>query len=151
MPDMTEPMTADQLAEIQAVEDDTRYGPWLLRDALEGDGFPGNLWVVSTDPNSDNEDGAYAVVVSIGDRNVGAFIEMARTAVPELLAEVKRLAGELDRANGSISAIRGWATSRLEVLHHPQHVPHSSVHAAQVAVLDDLIRSLDHLASRPQP
>lgn len=74
----------------------------------------------------------------------------AVTHAMELVAEVKRLTGELDRANGSISAIRGWAVSRLEILHHPQHVPHSSVHAAQVAVLDDLIRSLDHLVSRPQ-
>lgn len=68
----------------------------------------------------------------------------------ELLAEIQRLTDELDRANGSISAIRGWATSRLEILHHPQHLPHSSVHAAQAAVLNDLIRVLDHLAGSPE-
>jgi hypothetical protein len=63
----------------------------------------------------------------------------------ELIVELDRLRSELDGAKDSMGAVRSWAASRLEILHHPQHLPHSSVHAAQIAVLDDLCRVLDIL------
>jgi hypothetical protein len=84
-------MTPERLAEIRESENATRPGPWTLHDALEGDGFPGNLWTVATDESTEE---GYEVVISIGDRAVGAFIEMARTAIPELLAYVKELRTE---------------------------------------------------------
>jgi hypothetical protein len=71
--------------------------------------------------------------------------DFAIDANRKLITSSRRLNDELDAANDSIRAIRSWATSRLEILHHPQHLPHSSVHAAQVTVLDDLGRVLDVL------
>jgi hypothetical protein len=100
-------MTPERIAEITAAENGARPGPWTLRDALEGDGFPGNLWVVGTNP--DDEDDAHDVVVSVGDRGVGAFIEMARTAVPELLAEIGRLTRQRNAATASCDRVAARA------------------------------------------
>lgn len=89
---MTEPMNAARLDEIEACVDNARSGPWILRDANAGDGFPRPAWVIAT---PDREHGDEDVVIHVGDRCVGEFIELARAAVPELLAEVARLKREL--------------------------------------------------------
>jgi hypothetical protein len=88
---MAEPIAAERLAEIEACERETRDGPWILADANDGDGTP-PFWVISTPEDADDD---WSVAIHIGDRGVGAFIEMARTAVPELLAEVARLKAHL--------------------------------------------------------
>jgi hypothetical protein len=84
---MSEPMTPERLAEIKACERETRDGPWTLADANDGDGTP-PFWVVSTPEDTDDD---WSVEVYVGDKAVGEFIAQARTAVPELLAEVGRL------------------------------------------------------------
>lgn len=92
---MTEPMHADRVAQIEGCERNSRPGPWTLADANDGDGTP-PFWVV-TSPG--NEGGEWSVAIHVGDKAVGEFIAMARTAVPELLGEVARLEVAADRKN----------------------------------------------------
>lgn len=93
---MPDPISIEWLAEIQACERETRDGPWILADANDGDGTV-PMWVVATS-EAENEDCDWAVHLHVGDKQVGEFIVMARTAVPELLAEVDRLTAELAKA-----------------------------------------------------
>ena len=85
-------MSKPQFAEIATREAVARRGPWTVADALEGDGYPGHLWVVRTPTD---EPGDESVVVSVGDRLVADFIAHAREDVPLLLAEVARQAEEI--------------------------------------------------------
>lgn len=89
-----EPLTDQQLDDIDTRTDATRSGPWTLSDDLEGDGYPGHLWVVRTPDAGPDEPDDQAVVISIGDRALGEFIAHARTDVPALLAEIRRLKGQ---------------------------------------------------------
>lgn len=90
-----EPLTEQQLDEIDSRTGATRPGPWALSDDLEGDGYPGHLWVVRTPDSGPDEPDDQAVVISIGDRALGEFIAHAREDVPALLAEVRRLSAAL--------------------------------------------------------
>jgi len=87
----TDGMPAEQLDAIEQRANATP-GPWALHDALDGDGYPGHLWVVET---PDGTPGENAVVVSVGDKAVGEFIAAARQDVPALLTEVRRLTAAL--------------------------------------------------------
>lgn len=103
---MAEPIPPQRLAEITTCERETRPGPWILADANDGDGTP-PMWVVATS-EAENDDCDWAVRIHVGDKRVGEFIAMARTAVPELLAEVDRLAArvaELEAAIGRLAKI----------------------------------------------
>jgi len=91
---MVNPINPQRLDEIQDCERETRDGPWILADANDGDGTP-PFWVVSTPEDTDDD---WSVEVYVGDKAVGEFIAMARTAVPELLAEVGRLTADRDQA-----------------------------------------------------
>lgn len=85
---MTQPLDLDQI-ERRA---NATPGPWALHDALDGDGYPGHLWVVET---PDGTPGDNAVVISIGDKATGEFIAASRTDIPNLIGEVRRLRAEL--------------------------------------------------------
>jgi hypothetical protein len=106
---MPEPMSPERLAEITACERETREGPWVLADANDGDGTP-PLWVVATS-EAENEDCDWAVHIHIGDKGVGEFIAMARTAVPELLAEVERLRAIVAERSGQAECDHVFATT----------------------------------------
>jgi hypothetical protein len=77
---VTAPLSEEYLAEVEAREAAASPGPWL-----QGvDGFS-----VSGLKGGDLSD--LQVSIDVGDTNDAAFIAMTRTAVPDLLAEVKRL------------------------------------------------------------
>ena len=116
---MTDPMPADRLAEIKARERETRDGPWILADANDGDGTP-PMWVVATS-EAEDEDCDWAVHIHVGDKGVGKFIAMARTAVPELLAEVDRLTQELADAREANQTMREAASRCTRTAPHPPH------------------------------
>ncbi|MFE2407045.1 hypothetical protein ACFXDE_01740 [Kitasatospora sp. NPDC059408] len=82
---MTQPL---DLNAIQARLDAATGGPWTLRDDLDGHGYPGHLWVLQS---PDDGPGENHIVISIGIKADGEFIEAARTAVPDLLARVRDL------------------------------------------------------------
>ncbi|MFD5916203.1 hypothetical protein ACFVYP_06915 [Kitasatospora sp. NPDC058201] len=77
---------------IQARCNAATNGPWTLHDALNGDGFPGHLWVVE---NLDDGPGDHHVLINIGTRDDAEFIARARTDVPALLARVRQLETDL--------------------------------------------------------
>lgn len=104
---MSEPITTERLAEIEACERETRDGPWVLADANDGDGTP-PFWVVATPEDVDDD---WSVEVHVGTKHVGEFITMARTAVPELLAEVGRL-------NAHLAEYVGWEPTVKEEYDH---------------------------------
>lgn len=76
---MTAPMGEERLAQIAAIEAGVSAGPWL--QGVDGYSVSGP-----------EEDGlsALQVAIDVGDPADAAFIAMARDAVPELLAEVRR-------------------------------------------------------------
>lgn len=120
-------MTPEQLAEVEALVAALPDSPWFLADC-EGDL---QLWLENALLNVDrNEDGeitgyrlpaSYLSVALIAEwdlntwdpgedvdddqrRAYGRFMAAARTAVPELLADVKRLQAELKQAKAKIDA-----------------------------------------------
>jgi hypothetical protein len=97
-------------AAIQVRVDAARPGPWTIRDALDGDGFPGHLWVVE----NDDEPGDHHVMVNIGTRDDGEFIAHARTDVPALLARVADLEQQLANVAAACTDITNRASSNAE-------------------------------------
>lgn len=95
---MTEPQTPDRVQEIRARADETPGAPWVLSDDLEGDGYPGHLWVVRTPASGPDEPDDNTAVVSVGTRALGEFIARAREDVPWLLDENARLRKRLRMA-----------------------------------------------------
>jgi hypothetical protein len=114
---VNDPINPQRLAEIKACERETRDGPWTLADANDGDGTP-PFWVVSTPEDTDDD---WSVEVYVGDKAVGEFIAMARTAVPELLAEVDRLTQELADAREANQIMREAASRCTRRAPHPPH------------------------------
>src|SRR5690242_4888233 len=96
MTDQT-PLTEQQLDDIETRAAATPDGPWHLSDDLEGDGYPGHLWVVRTPASGPDEPDEFSAVVSIGNRALGEFVAAARADVDALLAEVRRLNGQLEQ------------------------------------------------------
>lgn len=80
-------MTPERIAELRALADAATSGPWRVRwfpvDTVTGEG--GDYVVEAGDINGHAEE-----LICYGDWD-GDFIAAARTAVPELLAEVERL------------------------------------------------------------
>src|SRR5690349_11184299 len=91
------PLAEQQLTAIEARATAAPDGPWHLSDDLEGDGYPGHLWVVRTPASGPDEPDEFSAVVSIGNRALGEFVAAARTDVDVLLAEVRRLNGQLEQ------------------------------------------------------
>nr|BEK68813.1 hypothetical protein KPHV_60400 [Kitasatospora purpeofusca] len=87
-PDQPAPLDLDA---IQARCDAATDGPWTLHDALDGDGFPGHLWVVE---NPADGPGDHHAMINIGTRDDAEFIARAREDVPALLARVSQLEAE---------------------------------------------------------
>lgn len=110
---MSEAISTARLAEITAYERETRDGPWILADANDGDGTP-PMWVLATS-EAQNDDCDWAVHIHVGDKGVGEFIAMARTAVPELLAEVDRLTRELDQARQHVDELQDKLASMPDI------------------------------------
>jgi hypothetical protein len=63
---------------------------------LDGDGYPGHLWVVRTPASGPDEPDDHSAVVSIGNRALGEFIAAARTDVDAMAAEIRSLRAERD-------------------------------------------------------
>ena len=101
---MTAPLPDARLAEIEAVEATATKGPWLQTDG----------WTVEG-PRADDGCGLM-VSIDVGDPADGAFIAMARDAVPELVAEVKRLRAEVERLTPAPKVIREPAARRAALL-----------------------------------
>lgn len=96
-------MTDGRLKEIEAADGAATKGPWLwTHDYLKSNGT--RLWCISTAP--DASDCVYPLVTVASDEGWAdnpdaAFVALARSAVPELLAEVyflrRLMADDLDR------------------------------------------------------
>ena len=84
-------MTDDVTDRARAALEGVTCGPWTVVS-----GAWGNVWHF---PEGDHNDGRPTVVVRMGGMTEAdsTFIATARTLVPELLAEVERLRGALDR------------------------------------------------------
>ncbi len=133
---MTDPMGEERLAEIAAVVAGASPGPWLQVDG----------WTVSGPKGGGLS--ALRVAVDVGDPADGAFIAMARTAMPELLAEVQRqrevVAAALAKAASNGHDRRGqllaaicrqggeWTPERTKTLYRRLghgHVPRAAIRA----------------------
>jgi hypothetical protein len=109
---MTQPLSDAELTEITSLADSATRGPWYVR-ALD-DEHAMNLVAISTEPDTGAHehwpDFDHAVMIAATlvqqpryvdiaderwDENA-AFIAAARTVVPRLLAEIRRLRGLLD-------------------------------------------------------
>ncbi|MEU4296413.1 hypothetical protein [Kitasatospora aureofaciens] len=88
---MTEPLDLDAIA---ARCDAAAPGPWTLHDDLDGQGYPGHLWVVQNPTDGPDEN---RIVISVGDRADGELVAAARQDVPALLARVRELEAETER------------------------------------------------------
>jgi hypothetical protein len=95
-----QPLTDQQLDDIRARAQVATDGPWVLTDDLEGDGYPGHLWIVRTPASGPDEPDEHSAVVSIGDRALGEFIAHAPEDIAALLAEVRRLRTQLAAVHG---------------------------------------------------
>lgn len=84
-------MTDDVTDRARAALEGVTCGPWTVVS-----GAWGNVWHF---PEGDHNDGRPTVVVRMGGMTEAdsTFIATARTLVPELLAEVERLRGALER------------------------------------------------------
>jgi hypothetical protein len=102
------PLTEQQLDDIGARAEVATDGPWVLTDDLEGDGYPGHLWVVRTPASGPDEPDDHSAVVSIGDRALGEFIAHAPQDIAPLLAEVRRLRTELVEQRGEVDKLVRW-------------------------------------------
>jgi hypothetical protein len=91
------PLTEQQLTDIETRAAAAPEAPWALSDDLEGDGYPGHLWVVRTPASGPDEPDDHSAVVSIGDRALGEFIAHAPEDVNTLLAEVRHLRAVLEQ------------------------------------------------------
>jgi hypothetical protein len=91
------PLTEQQLDDIETRAAAAPEAPWVLSDDLDGDGYPGHLWVIRTPASGPDEPDEFSAVVSIGNRALGEFVAAARTDVDALLAEVRRLNGQLEQ------------------------------------------------------
>lgn len=81
-----EPLTAEQLAEIQARCDRASPGPW--RSMIEGrEHTSGASFIMTGPPNARGED----IELSGATQDDQDFIAHARLDVPQLLEEVRRL------------------------------------------------------------
>lgn len=76
---MTDPMSPERLAEFEAVEAAASAGPWVSHG-----------WTADG-PQSVDGCSELMISVDVGDPADAAFIAMARNAIPELIAEVRRL------------------------------------------------------------
>jgi hypothetical protein len=100
---MAEPMTDDHLAKIEARANAAENGWSVVADTddpyryeIHGDG-PTRVAVFGGDPDDST--------ASYPTEENARFAAHARSDVPELLAEVKRLAGELDEARAAACAL----------------------------------------------
>lgn len=85
---------------LQRLCDAAAPGPWTLHDVNEGTGTP-PAWHIANDayhnPSDDGAD-AFGTFLDFGYREDAEFIAAARTAMPELIAEVRRLQAVADAA-----------------------------------------------------
>lgn len=96
-------LSAERLTEIAARLDAVASAPWVLRDDLEGDGYPGHLWVVRTPDAGHEEPDDQAVVISIGDRSIGELVESAPADLRALLADNERLRDRITELEAGIA------------------------------------------------
>jgi|SRR5690625_2284593 len=104
-------MTPDRIAELRALADAATSGPWRVRwfpvDTVTGEG--GDYVVEAGDISGHAEE-----LICYGDWD-GDFIAAARTAVPELLAEVERLTTSLDRARKLADGLGQGGSSEVAI------------------------------------
>jgi hypothetical protein len=126
--DAGERMTPERLEEIEAGAKAATEGPWL-----EGGPYPGASVCIEVDGGSsgpdDPEPTTWEPICVLDDRRDGephpqvladrAFIAHAREDVPALIAEIRRLKGEVERLHGllnDVSKYREAAGSALVVI-----------------------------------
>jgi hypothetical protein len=101
---MTAPMTPERFAEIEALERQTSAAPWEVRTSYRR----GTTTLVMVELIRPPKSGSNAPVVKTWKTHELAdveFIAESRTAVPELLAEVRRLRRELIRSNRTVKGL----------------------------------------------
>lgn len=116
-------LSAERLTEIAARLDAVASAPWVLRDDLEGDGYPGHLWVVRTPDAGHEEPDDQAVVISIGDRSIGELVESAPADLRALLADNERLRDRIAELEDTGQLLDPEAAAELaEVRSELEHV-----------------------------
>lgn len=92
-------LTDADLDEIEARANAATPGPWDVSDGNEGDWPPRPLWMVTNEafhnPPADDDTPWIAAELHTGVRDDAEFVAAARTDVPRLLAEVRRLRAAL--------------------------------------------------------
>lgn len=86
-------ITAERLAEIEALAAAASPGPWAVT-SWDLKGVMPLLWAADALPT--DQRGPFAHI-SANDSRDAAFIAAARTVVPELLVEVRRLNGQVEQ------------------------------------------------------
>jgi hypothetical protein len=98
---------------IEASANAATPGPWQVTDHNEGLDPPRPLWGVTNDeyhnPSADDDAPWIAVEIRIGDRADAEFIARARTDVPKMAAEIRRLREQLFAQQPVIDAVEAWA------------------------------------------
>ena len=103
-------MTEEQLAELEALANAATDGPWTVKktefEDAQADAFFDDVYTVEAkhlweicDISTHERMNEFAVYSREMDRADAAFIAAARTAVPDLIAEVRRLRGLLQRCD----------------------------------------------------
>ena len=134
---MTEPMTPERLAEIEARVEDATEGPWHAWD--RGIGYELHLGAAAKCGQIRCEDvnGEFRETFKRAD---AAFIAAARTDVPDLLAEVRRLQAAVERVRDrqgvpmtlpELAAIRA-----IVAVAHPHHHLLTAIDAAMDVARD---------------
>ena len=106
---MPEALPDARLAEIASTIPSGYEGPWYFQPAEDG-----RRWVVGY-PTDCPDAGLIATVPDYG-MYLAEFIAAARNAVPELVAEVKRLRAEVERLTPKPKVIREPAARRAALL-----------------------------------
>jgi hypothetical protein len=108
-------ITAERLAELRALADAATSGAWTIEDYSEPGSSGFRIYNEAGDCIAGNFDYEVGGVL---ERVDAEFIAAARAAVPELLAEVERLRGELTRFEGNAEILSastvGEAFDRIE-------------------------------------
>ena len=95
-------MKQERLAELKALTEAATPGPWK---------YDGIMFIQDPDTSMVCEIRGYGADLPMDDN--AAFIAAARTALPELIAEIERLQGVVKKAHGDIIKHHSSSISRI--------------------------------------